>query len=614
MSGTANSNVDHSSGDQTYYSLLNDQPAEPGEADCLGTGEIAEGLGQMILESRSAAPFVLAIDAGWGMGKSTLMRRLEDNVRRLPGVRTTRFNAWTAGGEQALEGLIKSVLEQLDAKSLRGAVRRFTKNRHVSVIARVATAIVGRLLGVSKLVDTLWEQLARDPRARNEFRDRVHKMLTDWLERGPSEEKRAMVVFVDDLDRCSDAVVVKVCEAVKLYLDAPGLIFVISCDQSILARGVSNTARGGVREGRSYLEKIVQVAYRMPLPKQEQIDELIRVCARRSGTAGLIVDSVALVLAERSGRNPRRIKRIINSFILEHQLSPEWRLAPLAGTPLVTAVLLQHLYAGFYDLLVSDEFEDPIGQFLDYVHLRERAAAPPPEDDEWWNSARMTLAAHHIALAEPSGKPLTDELERLEKVLPEQFGELARERAFVELLKGVAEENTRLALRAQLVSRPLATDAAPDESAFASAASFQSGPPDLTGLRIFCVDDNPASLDVLRSRLAGLGADVTVFDDRNLSEVDKRILTEYPDAVISDIRRGENDQAGFEHVEQLRRRGYGGSVIFFTGNITPERRTRSRELGATDIVTAESEVVQSFGTLAGLKTKPGAPLRKLAPS
>jgi hypothetical protein len=113
---------------------------------------------------------------------------------------------------------------------------------------------------VARLVDEMWTRLGVDAKSRNELRDLIQGMLSDWSEQpGKHDRRRMLVVFIDDLDRCSDEVVVQVCEAVKLYLDAPGLIFVIACDLSVLARGVSASARREVSEGRAYLEKIVQV-------------------------------------------------------------------------------------------------------------------------------------------------------------------------------------------------------------------------------------------------------------------------------------------------------------------------------------------------------------------
>src|SRR5262249_51599450 len=54
-------------------SLLPDQPVIDSGQDQLNTWRIAEGLVRVLLSSRNLSPFVLAIDAEWGMGKSTVL-------------------------------------------------------------------------------------------------------------------------------------------------------------------------------------------------------------------------------------------------------------------------------------------------------------------------------------------------------------------------------------------------------------------------------------------------------------------------------------------------------------------------------------------------------------
>ena len=334
------------------YLMLNDQPVSDDGDDMLGTAGIAERLASIIQVSRSAAPLVMAIDGGWGVGKSTLLTQIEARLPDKPEVIKLRFNAWTAEGENALESLIKSVLLELDPRVVRRWARKLVKRRGMVGVARVGFGIAARFLGVTRLVDDMWSRLEVDAQARNQFRESIQGMLTDWVERGGGTAKnRTLVVFIDDLDRCSDDVVVQVCEAVKLYLDAPGLIFVMACDLSVLARGVAGPARGGVGEGRTYLEKIVQVAYRVPAPSGHAVRQLIVGYGERSGISHLLDATVVDILSDATGKNPRRIKRIVNSFVLEHHLDPAWRRAPLNSTLLITAILLQQLYPSFYALL-----------------------------------------------------------------------------------------------------------------------------------------------------------------------------------------------------------------------------------------------------------------------
>jgi hypothetical protein len=444
-----------------HYALLNDQPSDDSESDLLGTAENAGRIASILAASRASSPFVMAIDGGWGIGKSTLLGQIESSLAKETGIVTTRFNAWTASGSSALEGLIKSVLGQLDRNVLRRYIRRLAKQRNALGIVRILTTVVARFLGVTRLVDELWATLAVDARSRNEMRDLIGRMLSDWLQR-TGKSDRALVVLIDDLDRCDDGAIIEICEAVKLYLDAPGLIFVLACDLSVLARGAATSARGGIGEGRAYLEKIIQVAYRVPPPDEARIRDLILGYANKSGISGVLDQIITDILVEHGTRNPRKIKRIINSFVLEYQLNPAWRKLPLDSSLLVIAVLIQHLYTSFYDYLLSEDAgDDPIGVFRDYASVRARASSPPPPDHPWWAVVRRAFQEQSMTPPDRSpgtGEQLLEDIKRLEGLLPEDFPLLARSTEFVALLRSIGDKDTREALRAQLISRPLAAE------------------------------------------------------------------------------------------------------------------------------------------------------------
>jgi hypothetical protein len=90
------------------YLMLNDKPVSSDADDMLGTANIAQRIASIIQVSRNAAPFVTAVDGGWGVGKSTLLAQIEARLPNKPEVVKLRFNAWTAEGENTLESLIKS--------------------------------------------------------------------------------------------------------------------------------------------------------------------------------------------------------------------------------------------------------------------------------------------------------------------------------------------------------------------------------------------------------------------------------------------------------------------------------------------------------------------------
>ncbi|RXZ51813.1 P-loop NTPase fold protein [Agromyces binzhouensis] len=448
------------------YRILNDQPVPAGTSDLLGSGDIATRLAAILSTSRASAPFVLAIDGNWGVGKSTLLRQIQEHVRDERTV-TVEYNAWTASGANSLESLVKSVLVKMDPFLLRRWTRELARKGHVSLIVRIFSAILGNFFGVGRMVDNLWDQAGVNPELRNELRQTIGGLLEDWVEADAKggQANRAMVVFVDDLDRCSDLSVVGVCEAMKLYLDVPGLVFVIACDMSRVAEAVASGVAAESQIGRAYLEKIVQVTYRVPPPSMETTRQLIRGYAEESATSQLVDENIMEVLAEHTLRNPRRIKRIINSFVLETNLNPRWHDAPLDHSHVFTSTLVQHIYPTFYDVLVNDASgEDPIGDFLDYAAVKKLASDTPEVDDRWWSIAGRLFRGRGLAPPRrAAGINVTIDLASVEEALPASYPALANNERFVSLLRGVGNSNTRRALRRQLLSHPLSS-AAPDRS------------------------------------------------------------------------------------------------------------------------------------------------------
>ncbi|MGW3128155.1 P-loop NTPase fold protein [Streptomyces sp. NPDC001123] len=562
------------------FSLLNDEPVSGPEEDLLGAGRAARQLAKLLHDSRSATPLTLAVDAGWGMGKSSLMRLVEAELRQ-KHVETVWYNAWTSTGADALEGLIKTVLMRLDERVLRRAVSRLSGRRPWLTAVRATLTVAGASVGLAALVDRFWQELSVDAKSRNDLRGELRRLATDWVEQTDDRPSRMLVVFVDDLDRCSEDTVLAVCEAAKVYLDVPGLAFVIGCDRSAL--GPSGLLRELGPAGSAFMEKIFQTSYRLPVAAGEQLEAYVRRCAERSGLRELLDDGLVRLIAARSARNPRRIKRLINGFGLECALNPVWaRFAPEA---VVRTLLLQHLYGDFYRLLVSGDgaYAHAAREFLEYRTARRVLSRWTEADGEAWGTTVASVTGHGLVAPE-AGDPDTWEavLARLEEELPTAFPELARDQGFVHLV----EEWMRLPQADALVRRLQEGGAAP--VAGRAEEDLPAGQEEYRGVSVLWVDDYPEQNAMYVRHLRAHGADVLVAQSGPTAE---RILATHPvDLLISDLTRGTEREAGFAELAAWRSRGlFDGPVVFFVGRVTPAREQRSRELGAR--ITSGSSVL-----------------------
>lgn len=352
---TMNAGVGNGGGPR--FVMLGDQPATHDE-DLLGFTGLAEELAALILSSRGSTPLTLGIDAGWGMGKSSLLNLLQERLRltkavnarqrtadgsaRRPApVKVIEFNPWSAGDGQVLEGLTKRILREVEPQ-LRTVLRSSRTRKGLKAATQLAGhAVDTALLPLpvpnlgSGVVNALWALVEKDPVARNQLRLTVRETMHQWLVGDP---ERLLCVFIDDLDRCSPKAVFELFEAMKVHLDAPGLVYVVAYYGDVISKEIFKAE--GYPEGvtsREYLEKIIQTIYRLPMKETESRAGLVDAYLAVSRTEPLVGHLRAQLGAWSEG-NPRRLKRIINTAIVacDPEAPEEERAKTLAQEVLAT--------------------------------------------------------------------------------------------------------------------------------------------------------------------------------------------------------------------------------------------------------------------------------------
>ena len=104
-----------------------------------------------------------------------------------------------------------------------------------------------------------------------------------------SKGETPLVVFVDDLDRCSPPKPAEVIEAINLLLDARHCVFVLGMDARAVAASIEakyrdllphlkdagGRDRGGLTLGQRFLEKIVQINFRIPIADPSAVQSFL---------------------------------------------------------------------------------------------------------------------------------------------------------------------------------------------------------------------------------------------------------------------------------------------------------------------------------------------------
>jgi hypothetical protein len=104
---------------------------------------------------------------------------------------------------------------------------------------------------------------------------RLRKQFEDMVETWVGEQGR-LVVFIDDLDRCTPDKVPEVLEAIKLFTTTRRCVYVLGLDHDIVRQGIETKYEFPESEGAAeYLEKIVQIPFHLPPLDEGRMENFI---------------------------------------------------------------------------------------------------------------------------------------------------------------------------------------------------------------------------------------------------------------------------------------------------------------------------------------------------
>jgi hypothetical protein len=155
-----------------------------------------------------------------------------------------------------------------------------------------------------------------------EFQEALEELVNVLLERKKDglKQNRKLIIFIDDLDRCLPSVALEIMETIKTFLDVPGCVYVLLCDQKLLGQGVRTKFKELFgdqndvyqKRGQEYIEKIIQISFQIP---PVSYDNLKAYAIHNLGDIYLYQEIPYLdIVYKVTGNNPRKIKRLCHGL------------------------------------------------------------------------------------------------------------------------------------------------------------------------------------------------------------------------------------------------------------------------------------------------------------
>ncbi len=330
--------------------ILSDLPLRETDTAHFHFDEFAATLARLVADPSTRTPLTIGVSGAWGSGKTTLLQRVQtlldtrnkqgkpffanadESADKFRKTKTVWFDAWKYNEEsELLVALVRVILGAMKKDSLKNKVKAIWEDPtqpKYDLLSMFVNAFQLKFGGLGAEF-----QIKLDPQGHKEespfvshtaffdhFDEAFERLLAAWVHGKDYEKIRedegALVVFIDDLDRCLPEKTVQVLETVKLFLDKPGCVFLIGAHTQVVREAVTKFYVGMTAETASdYLEKIIQLRFELPPILEDQMGDF--VTAQGLPPAALEHWETIVAGAE---INPRKVKTFLNDLGLAWSL------------------------------------------------------------------------------------------------------------------------------------------------------------------------------------------------------------------------------------------------------------------------------------------------------
>lgn len=567
-----------------------------------------------IIENEDLLPATIGVYGDWGSGKSSLIKLAINDFEDNKNIVCLNFNAWLFESyEDAKASLLGSILDKIcEEKKLTEKATNIAQGLYKSIdklklfkksfLFGMDIATTGGLFSAlsllltnsakedhTKMMDKIKENI-KDEMNENNIRNDIkefRKQFDDLLEETKIDK---LIIFIDELDRCSPDTILSTLEAIRLFLFTGNTVFIIGADERQIAYAVKNKFKEikgqEIDIGKEYLEKLIQYPIRIPRLNSKEMEfymiclllqkklntdkfaELIDYLNKQKKEKFLdfdvdyellmnfdkdianntrdeisIAKQLSPILSAGLNGNPRQCKRFLNSLSMREKMA-SFRNVDLDRKILAKIMLLEYFKPVLFETISSNLDNKGMSSHIKEIENNDFQDNKEYEDDNWvknWIEVEPSLAekdlTKYLYFLRESNKGFSGIEPDISKEGKEVLKQLLSDSEIIEK-KGIEESiklgNLDLQKILEILNSKLIDDNKLNRNAFKIFMRFAEAHKDLHGDAIkYLKSINPEKITIVQAPL------ILSFKN-NLDN--KEIMEDFINGLSSDVKEYINKE------------------------------------------------------------------------
>ncbi len=348
--------------------FLADKPISEEKEDKFQRYNFSKRIAETIINRTSSDSIVIGLYGAWGEGKTSVLNFIKQELNpHHPSVIHFTFNPWRFTDEAALltsffntlaSELKKSIKEEnsTEEKSKKKTSWFGEKKGHL----KTNTETIGEIIQeYGKVVSIFGAGEAAEAIGKAISNVDIEK-LKGRIERLLADNKKRIVIFIDDIDRLEKSEIHAIFRLVKLTGDFAYTTYLLSFDENMVSSAIGERfGTGDQKAGLNFLEKIIQIPLKLPLAQKAALKNYCFKLVEQS------LNSSEIVLTEEEGQE--FVRKFTSNFLIR-LTTP--RLAVRYGNTLSFSLPLLKGEVNYVDLLLIEAIRVFYPELYDFIRYQ----------------------------------------------------------------------------------------------------------------------------------------------------------------------------------------------------------------------------------------------------